>query len=353
MRALRKDGEKGGQKEAKRRPKGTSLKPELIPRPAPQTRGPGHFGTETAAVEPQHKKEQSCSHTIPREAAMKRNRIFPLILVVCLLVLPLSLALAQPGAAPARIYCKHFIFGYPLGAPATNPMVIRDLYALSMNGQTKLADWVCYHLTPHETQGTLDLKREWHNDPWLHNDENLIAEPKKKDEYIDAKELLQYDRGHMAPLASFKGSRYACQVNFYSNIMPQKADLNEGPWVKLEDKVRGLVSKYGYVWGMSGPLYEKDMPPLPKTAKAHKVPSGFWMIVAAADKENPSPQDLKVAAFILDQDTPGKYNPEKGLVSVDEVENRSKLNFFWELSPLDQSSLESQKATAWVQEWLN
>jgi endonuclease G len=284
---------------------------------------------------------------------MRRNRIFSLVLGLCLLVLPLSLALAQVGAAPARIYCKHFIFGYPLGAPASNPMIIRDLYALSMNGQTKLADWVCYHLTPHETQGTLDLKREWHNDPWLHNDENLIAEPKKKDEYIDAKELLQYDRGHMAPLASFKGSRYACQVNFYSNIMPQKADLNEGPWVKLEDKVRGLVDKYGHVWGMSGPLYERAMESLPKATKTHKVPSGFWMIVVASKKENPeSPKDIKVAAFIMDQAAARNYNPKESLKPVAEVENRSKLNFFWELSASDQKALEAKKNDTWVQEWL-
>jgi endonuclease G len=165
---------------------------------------------------------------------------------------------------------------------------------------------------------------------------------------------LEIDRGHMAPLASFKGSRFISQANYYTNIVPQKSALNEGPWKMLEDKVRNLVDKHGHVWGMSGPLYEKDMPPLPQATKPHKVPSAFWMIVVAAKDENPkNAQDLKVAAFVMDQDTPGKFRPAKGLVSVEEVEKRSKLNFFWELSPLDQSSLESQKAAAWVQEWLD
>jgi len=281
---------------------------------------------------------------------MKRNRIFSFVLVLCLFALPLSLALAQPGAAPARIYCKHFIFGYPLGAPASNPMVIRDLYALSLNGQTKLADWVCYYLTPHETRGTLDLDRKWRNDPWLKKGEALEASP--QDDYDGVKDQ-KIDRGHMAPLASFKGSRFASQVNFYSNIVPQKSALNGGPWKQLEDKVRGLVDKSGQVWVMSGPLYERDLPSLPKATKPHKVPSGFWMIVVAAKDENPQkPEDLSVAAFILDQDTPGKYNPGEGLVSVDEVENRSKLNFFWELSETHQQTLESQKNGTWVQEWL-
>jgi endonuclease G len=129
----------------------------------------------------------------------------------------------------------------------------------------------------------------------------------------------------------------------------------------LEDKVRDLVDKYGHVWGMSGPIYERDMPPLPQAAKPHKVPSAFWMIVVASKEENPNnAKALKVAAFIMDQDTKDQDNkkdikekyPLKGLVSVEEVEQRTRLNFFWELSPLDQRSLESEKATTWAQEWL-
>jgi endonuclease G len=281
---------------------------------------------------------------------MKRCIVVRLLLVGFLLAGPFSPALAQDGAAPPRIYCKHFIFGYPQGAPAANPMIIRDLYALSLNGRTKLADWVCYYLTPHETTGTLDLERKWRNEPWVQPGEALQASP--RDDYRGAGSQ-QYDRGHMAPLASFKGSRYASQVNLYSNIMPQKAALNEGPWKNLEDKVRGLVDTYGQVWAMSGPLYERDLPPLAQAQRPHKVPSGFWMIVAAPGEGYArNPKDLRVAAFIMDQDTPRTASFQDFLVSVAEVENRSKLNFFGELSAAEQQNLEAQKSTAWVREWL-
>ena len=172
---------------------------------------------------------------------MKRRLVFRLTLVLCLAVLSASLALAQPGASPPRIYCKHFIFGYPLGAPAANPVIIRDLYALSFNGKTRLADWVCYYLTSQETHGTSELKRNWHNEPWLKKGEALERTP--KDDY-DGVGDLEIDRGHMAPLASFKGSRFISQVNYYPNIVPQKAALNGGPWKMLEDKVRDLVDKW-------------------------------------------------------------------------------------------------------------
>ncbi len=280
---------------------------------------------------------------------MKRRIVVKLVLVLSFLLLLSSLALAQNGAAPARIYCKHFIFGYPQGTPATNAMIIRDLYALSLNGQTKFADWVCYYLTPHETMGSLDLERKWRNDPWLKPDEALQASP--QDDYQGAGDQ-QYDRGHMAPLASFQGSRNACQVNFYSNIVPQKAALNEGPWKNLEDKVRGLVDAYGQVWVMSGPLYERDMPALAKAKRVHKVPSAFWMIVVTpGDRNSKDPKDLRVAAFIMDQETPRDAAFQDKLVTVAEVEKRTKLNFFAELPDADQKKLESQKSTAWVKEW--
>ena len=65
-----------------------------------------------------------------------------------------------------------------------------------------------------------------------------------------------------------------------SNITPQKSALNQGPWKNLEGMIRGLVrEKYGTVWVMTGPLYERNMRELPQADEPHKVPSGYWKIV--------------------------------------------------------------------------
>jgi len=293
-------------------------------------------------------KSKPAARVFFKENAMKGGFVFRVMMLVSLVILLPGGVLSQNLDPQPRIYCKHFLFGYPQGAPAPNPLIIRDLYALSMNGTKKFADWVCYYLTPHETRGSLDLERKWHNDPWLADAETMVVEP---DEYKGARET-GYDRGHMAPLASFKGSRFASQVNLYSNILPQKVVLNRGPWKPLEEKVRGLVDTYSHVWVMSGPLYERQMQGLPHTQKPHQVPSAFWMIVAASKKEYPkTPKDLQVAAFIMDQE---QFRPKAkdNLVTVEDVEKRSKLNFFSQLSAPDQKKLESSKATSWVQEWL-
>ncbi len=111
-----------------------------------------------------------------------------------------------------EIQSKHFLFGYPTGTDPTNDLIIRDLYALSSNDQTKFADWVAYRLTPAEVMGSLDLFRNFRNDPFLEPNETLEADPASQDDYRGASAAVGYDRGHLAPLASFKGSRHASQV---------------------------------------------------------------------------------------------------------------------------------------------
>ncbi len=228
-------------------------------------------------------------------------------------------------AEPMEIHSHHWLYGYPLGTPATNDLIIRHSYAMSTNDETKFADWVAYRLTPHEVMGTLDLERKWRADPWL--DENETLEPGKKDDYKKAsKEPLKFDRGHLAPLASFKGSRYASEVNFYSNITPQAAALNQGPWRVLEEKVRDYVKKGNTVWVLTGPLYEMPMDPLPGADEAHKVPSGYWKVVMALEGG-----ELKVAAFIMPQTAERGAEVGSFGVTVDEVEARSGMDLMRKL----------------------
>jgi len=43
-------------------------------------------------------------------------------------------------AVTPEIHCKHFFYGYLTGTPASNDMIIRDIYAVSSNDETKSAD---------------------------------------------------------------------------------------------------------------------------------------------------------------------------------------------------------------------
>ena len=97
-------------------------------------------------------------------------------------------------------------------------------------------------------------------DPKL--DDSLTLEP-SPDDYIGAYAAYKFDRGHMAPLGSFDGYERWHEVNYYSNIVPQKASLNRGAWKKLESVERELVEDCLNLYVMCGTIYEDSMPSLP------------------------------------------------------------------------------------------
>lgn len=246
------------------------------------------------------------------------------------------------GQSRPEIHCRHFFKGYPFGAPASNDLIIHDIYALSNNDQTKFADWVAYRITIHEADGDLGLERNWRSEEWLDGDETLEAS-----DYSGANSAHDYERGHQAPLGSFKNSVYASQTNYLSNITPQKSDLNQGPWVKLEDDVRGLVMKGNTVFVMTGPIYEREMPALPKANEAHKVPSAYWKVIIVPTGKS----TFEHAAFIMDQNSGRNDSVISKIVTIDEVEKRSGLDLLWELKDADESAVESNNNAAWVNSW--
>ena len=115
--------------------------------------------------------------------------------------------------------------------------------------------------------------------------------------------------------------------------------------MRLEGKVRDLVVVYPEVWVMTGPLYEQPMPALPEADEAHTVPSGYWKIIVTED-----PGTLRVAAFIFPQGTARDADILAYLVTVDDVEARSGLDFLWELPDLEENQIESVTQDAWVQQ---
>jgi endonuclease G len=242
------------------------------------------------------------------------------------------------NADHTEIHCKHFAYGIPLGTSASNDLIIRDIYVLSSNDHTKFADWVAYRLDPATVVGDAQTKRKWKADPYLAEPETL--EPS---DYDGAHAALKTDRGHQAPLASFKGTPYWYQTNYLSNITPQKSDLNQGPWKVLEEKVRVIVKAGNTVWVMTGPLYEKAMPTMPGSDEPHFVPSGYWKIVVF-----PKDNIIHTAAFIFDQDTSRSAKVIDHIVSIDEVELMSGLNFLWQLPDNREGQIESRIGSEWA-----
>jgi endonuclease G len=243
-----------------------------------------------------------------------------------------------------EVHCKHFIYGIPLGTAASNDLIIRDIYALSSNDSTKFADWVAYRLDPETVVGDVETKRVWKADPWLAEEETLEPE-----DYKGAHKALKTDRGHQAPLASFKGTDYWHETNYLSNITPQKSDLDQGPWRILEEKVRSFVKAGNVVYVLTNTFYEEEMSELPGAGEDHRLPSGYWKIIIYQARQS-DPNTLKTAAFIFPQQTPRKAAISGYQVPVDEIEKRSGLDVLWELADDLEGEIEGALDPAWAME---
>lgn len=269
--------------------------------------------------------------------------------VISLLLSIATLSLhAADSVKYSEIHCKHFIYGCPIGAPETNDLIIRDIYALSSNDDTKLADWVAYRLDKETVNGDVKTKRKWKADPWLGDDETL--EP---GDYKGANAALKTDRGHQAPLASFKGTDSWHETNYLSNITPQKAALNQGPWRVLEDKVRKLTESYEHVYVMTGPLYPVVLDEtltlvnLPGADEEHRIPFAYWKIILV---ETPEAKVLpiRICAFIFPQNAPRNSHPTSYMATVEDIEARTGLDFFWELDDKFEENIERLHVDKWV-----
>ena len=251
-------------------------------------------------------------------------------LATCILTVAAFLTTQTSAQEIHADLCLH---GCPSGSPATNDIIIRDIYILSSNDSTKFADWVAYRVTKSTIGQT--QKRTWKPDPRLADDETLEPE-----DYKNASAELKTDRGHQAPLASFTATPSWEATNYLSNITPQKSELNQGPWEKLEDAVRTLAKKsdISAVYVITGPLYEREMPVLPNANESHKVPSGYWKIISV-EKDG----IIKVAAFLFEQETErrAKFCEQRFISNVRMIESKTGLNFFQALPEKEQEKIET------------
>ena len=240
----------------------------------------------------------------------------------------LSLVATGAAASDGELHTFHCLYGCPLGAPATNDTIVREIYTLSTNDLTKMADWVAYRVTPASIGPSGD--RDWEADPSLAGDERLTPQA-----YDGANRALRVDRGHQTPLAAMSGTPFARDTNILSNITPQSSALNQGPWNALETQERQLAQRLNTaVYVYTGPLYERLMAPLPAGPVLQRVPSGFWKVVAL--------QDGRLTAFIFDQATPRAFNYCDGRSSLAQVILRSRLKLFPMADPATFRSLDAE-----------
>lgn len=265
------------------------------------------------------------------------------IKLVSLLIFPVLGACTTPqsanvsdGSAKPQLAEPSVVDNCSVGCPSGGSEVTlnRQSYSLNNNGSTKFANWVAYKITK-ETPAS-GRPRNWKTDPDVPAEETLSPA-----DYSGASVALKIDRGHQANLASMGGVSDWQTLNYLTNITPQKADLNQGAWARLEDQERNLskAPDVEAVYVATGPLYEKNIGSLPGTNKVHTIPSGYWKVIFTGS----TPANGLYAAFIMEQSTPRSASFCDFQVTVEEIEERSGLTLWSDLSQDVQADLKSKR----------
>ena len=206
----------------------------------------------------------------------------------------------------------------------------RKGYALCYDSDKGTPQWVAWELTREETRGKLERT------DWFEADEDVKGKRVEYNDYSGS----GYDRGHMAPAGDMKWDMEAMEESFLmSNICPQNHELNKGSWNDLEIETRQWARKYGKAYVVCGPIYDSDKK-LKRIGRSHvAVPHHFYKAVLIYPNGNPL-----VLGFVFSND--GKHKTMKqSLVSVDQLEKRTGLDFFSKLPDDEEKALEAVTAT--------
>jgi endonuclease G len=148
-----------------------------------------------------------------------------------------------------------------------------------------------------------------------------------------------YDRGHLAlnhAIATRYGPEAQEETFLMSNIIPQKHALNAGPWKQLEQRIAAsYAGRFGEVWVVAGPVFGAR----PEKLRGRiAVPEACYMLVV-----DESDGRVRAAAFLFPQDTAEGAPLGEFLISIDEIERRTGLDFLPELPDPAEDLLEARR----------
>ena len=208
-------------------------------------------------------------------------------------------------------------------------------FTLCYREKYEQAEWVAYTLDSEKIQKNVERKDNFRSDPKVLTGSATPADYKKSG----------YDRGHLAPSADMTYSFETMDESFFmSNMSPQKADFNRGLWKDLEHEVRCLAERFDLLYIVTGPVLDKaEFNSIGKNCVA--VPDFYYKAILGVRNDA-----YFAIGFILPNEkcegTIWDY-----AVSVDEVENRTFLDFFYLLEDDAENKIEeSFELSDWMVE---
>ena len=149
-----------------------------------------------------------------------------------------------------------------------------------------------------------------------------------------------YDRGHLLPSADRDDHPAENRTTFYfSNMSPQRPDLNRKTWNQLERQVRKWAGRYDSLYVVTGPVLSDPLGTI--GANRVTVPRLFYKAVLVRHKG-----EWKAIGFLVPNSE--RVNPDyrKYIRSVDAIEAETGHDFFFRLPDGVEDRVEAEVDTA-------
>ena len=212
-------------------------------------------------------------------------------------------------------------------------ILYRKGYVVSYNEDTKLPNWVAWHLTAEHVDG--EAKRP--GNAW-HEDTDVSMPRATTGDYKGS----GWTRGHMCPAGDNKWDSDAMYETFlYTNCCPQNANLNNGTWNQIEIACRRWAQKYGEVDIVCGPILFRQEHEIIGDNEV-VVPEAFFKVIVCLDEEHP-----KGIGYIC-KNTDGNKKKDLYVNSISQVERVTGMTFF---PHLPKNIRDNVKNTANTDDW--
>ena len=217
--------------------------------------------------------------------------------------------------------------GYP--APDDIRVICRGEFVVGWSDRLRHPVWCAYHVTR-------DAKYPSDRRPSFTKDSSVPAAPSPAD-YTKS----GYDRGHMVPNYAMV-TRYGEDVQKLtfkmSNIAPQTPALNRGAWRDVEHRIADLwTARYGEIWVVVGCI-SRGTEAIGNTGI--DVPTEFYQVLIAQEG-----MDIRALAIVMPQNIRWGAWAARYIVTIDELEAMTGLDFNPELPSFIQTPLEAELPT--------
>ena len=154
-----------------------------------------------------------------------------------------------------------------------NQIIKHKAYTLSYNETCEQANWVSYMVTKVDLDNSVaERKNNFTEDKSVPTGSATLEDYKGSG----------YDRGHLAPAATFVDSQEEMDESFFmSNMSPQEPSFNRGIWKKIEEYERDEAKQRDTVYVITGGILKGNL----KTIGENKVcvPEYYYKIIYKDD----------------------------------------------------------------------